>query len=89
MIGDLHRRGDVIVEEVDVADDPSGSEPVWNVKGMTVTEVVAVLIDPTAALGTPEVIYRREPGESIPDAAARLRTEVMQTAADIVRVLGL
>lgn len=89
MIGDLHRHGDLIVDEVDLADDPSGFEPMWNVKGLTKTEIVAIIIDQTAALGTPEVIYRRKPGESMSDAADRLRTEVMQTASDIMRVLGI
>lgn len=89
MIGDLHRHGDLIVDEVDLADDPSGFEPMWSVQGLTTTEVVASIIDSTATFGTPEVIYRRKPGESIPDAADRLRAEVMQTASDVMRVLGI
>lgn len=66
-----------------------GYVPLINLAGMSPVERVAVTIDATAALGTPEVVYRKEPGETIAEAAARLRAEVMQMAADVLRVAAL
>lgn len=63
-----------------------GFEPLTNLAGMDRTERVAVLLDATAALGTPEVVYRRNHGESMADAATRLRAEVMEKARDVLRV---
>lgn len=74
--------------EVSYAHEPGcGYEPLVNLAGMSPVERVAVVLDSTAALGTPEVLYRVNHGESVADATKRLRDEVMQTAADIVRVL--
>jgi hypothetical protein len=74
--------------EANGAHEPQcGFEPLANLTGLSPVERVAVVIDATAALGTPEVIYRRLPGESTADAAVRLREEVMQMASDVVRVL--
>ncbi len=60
-----------------------------NLEGMNRAMRVAVLLDPTAALGTPEVIYRRNHGESLQDASERLHAEVMRKAENILRVLEL
>lgn len=66
--------------------DGCGFEPLTNLAGMDRTERVAVVLDMTAALGTPEVVYRRNHGESMADAASRLRAEVMEKARDVLRV---
>lgn len=60
-----------------------------NLEGMNRAMRVAVLLDPAAALGTPEVLYRRNFGESMQDAAERLHAEVMRKAENILRVLEL
>jgi hypothetical protein len=65
-----------------------GYEPLANLEGMSPAERIAVVLDHTAALGTPEVVYRRELPETTIAAAARLRAEVMQKAEDILRVVG-
>lgn len=62
-------------------------EPMVNLKDMSLAERIAVVLDMTAALGTPEVVYRRNPGENTRDAGARLRDEVMQRAEDVLRVI--
>lgn len=43
-------------------------------------ERAAIVLDTTATLGTPEVIYRLSHGESVAAATARLRREVMAQA---------
>lgn len=53
----------------------------------TLREQLAIVLDLTAALGTPEVVYRRQPGESEADAAARLRAEVLDTADHVIALL--
>ncbi len=67
--------------------DGCGFEPLVNLTDMTRSERVAVVLDMTAAIGTPEVVYRRNHGESMKDAAERLKDEVMQTAHDVLRVI--
>lgn len=75
------------VESSGLHEPECGYVPLVNLAGMSPVERVAVVIDHTAALGTPEVLYRVNHGESIEDATKRLRDEVMQKAADVVRVL--
>lgn len=48
---------------------------------------IAYLIDHTAYLGTPEVIYRRRPHESTKEASNRLNIEVLETADEIIALL--
>lgn len=67
-----------------------GYEPLVNLKGMSLAERVAVVIDATAFLGTPEIIYRKSlPGEGPKDKWPRLRAEIMQRAQDVLRVVGV
>jgi len=54
----------------------------------TLREQVAVVLDATAALGTPEVVFRRNHGESEADAARRLRDEVLERADAVIELLG-
>jgi hypothetical protein len=65
-----------------------GYEPLINLDGMTLAEKVAVIIDPTAALATPEVVYRVNHGETAAEAAERLRAEVMETARAVLVAVG-
>ena len=69
--------------------DVDSGELLANLKGLNRAMRVAALLDPTAAFGTPEVVYRRNHGESMQDAAERLHAEVMRRAENILRVLEL
>jgi hypothetical protein len=46
----------------------------------TVREQIAAVLDPTALLGLPEIVYRRAHSESTQETAARLRAEVLAEA---------
>ena len=98
--GDLTVMGDTLVEYTGEHDCAGGDiysngaheygcgyDFMANLDGMSLAERIAVVLDPCAALGTPEVIYRRNLGESMREAGDRLRAEVMQQAEDVLRVI--